>query len=89
MDAEELYEKSLEAAGKIRANPQGLTARIFNALCRAGYGSAKEGLDTQKICDALLDGTIWDAHCIGDQSVKEICDWIAERSDYVILNEEE
>ena len=87
MDARELYEKSLEAKGKLVADPQGLSQRVFNALCRAGYGSAKEGLDTQKVCDALLNGTIWDAHRIGDDSVFEICEWIAEKSDYVILNE--
>jgi len=82
MNAEELYKKSLKATRKVEANPQGLTQRVYNALYRAGYGydSAEEGLNVQEIYNALLDGTIWAARCIGKKSVKEICQWIVTRT---------
>lgn len=82
MTAEEYYQASCRqeerAADGSGLHISGLSIRVFRRLKFAGYTSEQE-VDWERLRAAVLDGSVWKIHYIGEAGVKHICQVLAAR----------
>ena len=78
MNAEELYNMSItNGRYKIIQDHPILTNRVIRVLARSNMNLMKNGhLNKEKILELLLDGQIWRIRGCGEQTVRQLCEWL-------------
>jgi hypothetical protein len=69
MIANELFQKSMRNMKYPKA--RGMSSRSFLYACRNNFGTINEGINTQKLLNAIESGEVWHIHGVGKKTISQ------------------